>query len=169
MITVRAGDLKADERNWRLHPDNQREAVEASWHRIGNIDVLRVRRDEAGDLVLVDGHLRASMDPDTKLKCILLDLDEAEAGEALATFDPIGAMAEADAEALRGLIAKGDEGLSDLTPQGFADWLRRTIEDEIHRGGAGWLIAGNVADQAQRILESVPLVRPQPPAAGRVP
>lgn len=114
LIDVRAGDLKPDPRNWRTHPDEQREAMEASWHRIGNIDVLRVRKDAAGDYVLLDGHLRASIDPDTTLPCILLDLDESEAGEALATFDPIGAMAGSSNVKLRALLKGKDVGFQSL-------------------------------------------------------
>ena len=110
---VRAGDLLPDERNWRKHSAQQQRALRTSMERIGNIDVLRVR-ETPGGLMLVDGHLRAGIQADDVVPVIVLDLDDAEAGEALATFDPIAAMAEADVDALRALVDDADTDVAEL-------------------------------------------------------
>ena len=55
--------------------------------------------------MLIDGHLRADLDPDQILPVLVTDLDEAEAGKVLATLDPLSAMADVDSGALARLIA----------------------------------------------------------------
>jgi hypothetical protein len=49
-----------------------------------------------GDILLLDGHLRAEEIRDQALPVELLDLDEREQAELLATFDPIGDLATMD-------------------------------------------------------------------------
>ena len=101
--TVRAGDLKADPRNWRKHPKAQREALQAMLDRVGWADAVIARETPEG-LVLVDGHLRADLDANAEVPVLVVDLDEAEAGQVLATLDPLAAMAEANTEALSKLL-----------------------------------------------------------------
>ena len=55
--------------------------------------------------MLIDGHLRADLDPNQMLPVLVTDLDEAEAGKVLATLDPLSAMANVDSDALARLIA----------------------------------------------------------------
>ena len=101
--TVRAGSLKADPRNWRKHPKAQREALQAMLDRVGWVDAVIARETPEG-LVLVDGHLRADLDANAEVPVLVVDLDEAEAGQVLATLDPLAAMAEANTEALSKLL-----------------------------------------------------------------
>ena len=101
--TVRAGDLKGDPRNWRKHPKAQREALQAMLDRVGWADAVIARETPEG-LVLVDGHLRADLDADAEVPVLVVDLDEKEAGQVLATLDPLAAMAEANTEALSKLL-----------------------------------------------------------------
>ena len=101
--TVRAGDLKVDPRNWRKHPKAQREALQAMLDRVGWADAVIARETPEG-LVLVDGHLRADLDANAEVPVLVVDLDEAEAGQVLATLDPLAAMAEANTEALSKLL-----------------------------------------------------------------
>lgn len=96
---VRAGDLKADDRNPRRHPKAQRAALEQMLQRNGYADALLTRETPDG-LVLIDGHLRAELDADQVVPVLVTDLDEAEAGELLLTLDPLASMAEADTQAL---------------------------------------------------------------------
>ena len=110
---VRAGDLKPDERNWRRHPESQRQALIAMMERVGVVDAV-IARETAEGLVLVDGHLRSDIAEDAEIPVLVVDLDEAEAGEVLATFDPLSAMANRDDEVLTALIqgvARDDEEL----------------------------------------------------------
>ena len=114
---VRAGDLQPDPRNWRRHPKAQRDALAATLDRIGYVDAV-IAREVSGRLVLVDGHLRADLDPEAIVPVLVVDLDEQEAGEVLVTLDPLTAMAEPDTDALQALIdsvtAQSDEALLEV-------------------------------------------------------
>jgi len=100
---VRAGDLIANPRNWRTHPEDQRNALTAMLDEVGWADALIARETPEG-LELVDGHLRAGIDPDATVPVLVVDLDDEEAGKVLLTMDPIAAMAEADRAALKELM-----------------------------------------------------------------
>lgn len=105
MERVRAGDLTADPRNWRGHPVYQRNALLTVLEQVGIVDPLIVREaPDGGGLILIDGHLRAELDPDTELPVVVVDLDEAEAGAVLASFDSLGAMAEVDVDVIDDLL-----------------------------------------------------------------
>ena len=114
---VRASELLPDPRNYRRHPKAQRDALRAMWDRVGNADVL-ITRETPDGLMLVDGHLRADLEPDAELSVIVTDLSEDEAGEVLATLDPLAAMAEVDAEKLKTLVddlsSRTDEAMGEL-------------------------------------------------------
>ena len=76
-------------------------------------------------LVLIDGHLRADLHPDSEIPVAIVDLDESEAGELLATLDPIAAMAESDHEALDRLLAtvEGEDAAMDALLQDVRDTM----------------------------------------------
>ena len=112
---VRAGDLKPNPHNWREHPEAQRAALEGVLAEVGYADALLARELSDGSLELVDGHLRAGLDPDQKVPVLILDIDEAEAAKLLTVLDPLANMAEADEEALGKLLAEietENEGLA---------------------------------------------------------
>ena len=102
---VKASCLKSNPRNWRRHPKRQRDAMSRMLSEIGNVGVLSAIRDSDGQLVLVDGHLRAGLHGDDVVEVAVLDLNQREADLVLATHDPIGAMAFRDNEALSSLLA----------------------------------------------------------------
>ena len=104
---VRAGDLQADPRNWRVHPKAQRDALSTMLSSIGYADALIARETPTG-LVLIDGHLRADIDAEQVVPVLVTDLNEQEAGQLLATLDPLAAMAEADDKALSDLLSSLD-------------------------------------------------------------
>lgn len=121
-VRVRGDRLLPHPKNWRVHPENQRDAmrgvladlgvarsltgVPANPKALAEVRALEtqgerdawLRRFEAGtgDILLLDGHLRAEEIRDQPLPVELLDLDEREQAELLATFDPIGDLATAD-------------------------------------------------------------------------
>lgn len=109
--------------NWRLHPERQREVLRGILASVGVVDavLLRVldpgalaalrevpRGDAAafgawlaaydGDYMLVDGHLRVEelQAHEGAIDALILDVDQREAAEVLAVFDPIGDLAEMD-------------------------------------------------------------------------
>ena len=100
---VKADSLIPNPANWRKHPKAQREALQAMLDRVGWADAVIARETPEG-LVLVDGHLRADLDANAEVPVLVVDLDEAEAGQVLATLDPLAAMAEANTEALSKLL-----------------------------------------------------------------
>ena len=101
--SVKASELLPDPRNWRRHPPAQRNALRAMMDEVGVVDAV-IARETSDGLMLVDGHLRAGLDPDATLPVLVVDLDEAEAGQVLATLDPLAAMATEDGDALTALL-----------------------------------------------------------------
>ena len=96
---VRAGSLLPHPKNWRTHPEQQKEALRGILAEVGYVDALLVRQTLDG-LQLIDGHLRAETTPDTEVPVLVVDLDDSETAKVLATFDPLAAMAESNESAL---------------------------------------------------------------------
>lgn len=119
--------LLANPRNWRIHPQFQQEAVKGVLDEIGWIQQIVVNQVTGH---VIDGHLRAAIAISKGEKAVpvtYVKLSPDEERLALATFDPLGALAVADAEALSGL-------LSDVTP--FAtDQAVLALLDQLKMGG----------------------------------
>jgi ParB-like chromosome segregation protein Spo0J len=114
---VKARELIANPRNWRVHPDEQREALRSVLVSIGYADALLVRERGDGKFELIDGHLRASLTPDDEVPVLVLDLNDAEAATLLATLDPLATMATVDADDLESLMKDAqiyDDNLREL-------------------------------------------------------
>lgn len=103
-LRVRAGDLAPHPENPRVHPDFQKEAMRAALDRFGIARSVLARRLPGGRLQLIDGHLRASLNPDTLLDVEVVDVTDQEARELLLTLDPLAALAETDAETMARLL-----------------------------------------------------------------
>ena len=99
---VAAGELKPNPRNWRTHPEAQRDALRGVLAEIGYADALLARELADGSLELIDGHLRAETTPDVEVPVLVLDLNDEEAAKLLALHDPLAALAQAD----EGLLAE---------------------------------------------------------------
>jgi len=100
---VKASELRANPKNWRLHPKKQQTAMSEVLERVGFADALIAREDEDG-LTLIDGHLRQDLSGDQMVPVLVLDVDEKEADFVLATHDPITGMAGIDELRLKELI-----------------------------------------------------------------
>src|SRR4051812_8658307 len=103
---VRAGDLRPNPKNWRTHSKAQADALRGVLAEIGFASALLTRELSDGSLMLIDGHLRAETLPETEVPVLVLDVNEAEAAMLLATFDTLGAMADADADKLSELLGE---------------------------------------------------------------
>lgn len=103
---VPASQLIPNPKNWRTHPEKQRNAIQGVLAEIGYADALIARELPDGSLMLLDGHLRAETTPNQEVPVLVLDLDEAEADKLLATLDPISAMAGKSDELYADLIAE---------------------------------------------------------------
>lgn len=116
---IPARELLANPKNWRTHPENQRSAVRGALEEIGIAEAL-VAYETPDGLMLIDGHLRADVDPEQPWPVLVLDVDEREADVLLATLDPLAALAETNAEALDALLSEldaGNEALQELYTQ----------------------------------------------------
>ena len=94
---VPASDLRPNPKNWRTHPDSQKNALKGILAEVGLADACLARELPDGSLMLIDGHLRAETLGDGDVPVLILDVNEAEADKILATLDPLAAMADSDA------------------------------------------------------------------------
>ena len=101
---VKASELQPNPNNWRIHPQQQRDALRTLLSEIGYADTLLARERADGTLELIDGHLRAEMTPQQEVPVLVLDVDEQEAKQLLATLDPLAGLAESDDEQLQRLL-----------------------------------------------------------------
>jgi hypothetical protein len=108
---IPACDLKPHPLNWRTHPAAQTSALRDVLTEIGFAGAeLAFPADGQGpagnfdDLMLIDGHARKDLAGQSVVPVLVTDLTAAEALKVLATFDPLGAMAEADAAKLDELL-----------------------------------------------------------------
>jgi ParB-like chromosome segregation protein Spo0J len=111
---VPASQLQPNPKNWRTHPEAQANALRGILAEVGIAGAVLARETPEGGLMLIDGHLRAETLQNTEVPVLVLDVDEAEADKLLASIDPLGAMAEADADKLRELLEEVETASEDL-------------------------------------------------------
>src|SRR5687767_3250290 len=92
-VRVRAGDLVPHELNPRMHSDAQRRALELLYEEIGFARSLLAYPLPDGRLKLIDGHLRAAMNPEQEVEVEVLDVNDAEARALLLAIDPLAQLA----------------------------------------------------------------------------
>lgn len=138
---VPAGELRPNPRNWRTHPEAQRDALRGLLAEIGYAGALLARELDDGSLQLIDGHLRAETTPEAVVPVLVLDVTAAEADKILLTHDPVAAMAETDRVQLASLLVDA-EFVSPQVMQ-LLDGLARTAAE---------------ADEAEREREEPPEV-----------
>ena len=118
-------ELADNPNNWRQHPEAQGTGLEAVISEVGWAGAL-LYNEATGRLI--DGHARkklpADLAVDGKIPVLVGKWTEDQERLILATLDPLGAMAEADADALAGLM----RGL-DFEDGSVADLLGRIAED----------------------------------------
>jgi hypothetical protein len=114
---VPAAELEDNDRNWRLHPYAQKQALSEVLDRVGIAGALTAYYSErnGGKLTLIDGHERRSHE--AEWPTLILDVSDEEADLLLLTLDPITGLAEADGDALAALLDgahTGTLGLEEL-------------------------------------------------------
>lgn len=116
--TKPASQFTANSLNFRRHPNAQREAFRGIVSEIGFAGAV-LENVRTGNLI--DGHLRIeealSVDDETPIPCVQVDLSDAEEKLLLASYDPISAMAVADKETLDLLlrdVSTGDAAVSEM-------------------------------------------------------
>ena len=97
--------LIANPRNWRIHTQGQQDALAALLDQVGWVQDVVVNRRTG---YVVDGHLRvvlAISRAEATVPVVFVDLSPEEEALVLAALDPLSAMAVADEDALRALLA----------------------------------------------------------------
>jgi DNA modification methylase len=153
---VTPDEVAPNPRNWRTHPQSQRDAIRGILGQVGiAAPVIAYYSARAGNrLMLIDGHERMTVG--VPFPCAILDVDDAEADTLLATFDPITAMATANNEALDALLRDvttdspaltqmlaelaEDAGLYADTPTITEDDVPEPPVDPITKPGDLWLL-----------------------------
>ncbi len=100
--------LLANPLNFRIHPRDQQEALEAVLDEVGWVQDVIVN---AKTNTLIDGHLRVKLalrKGETSIPVKYVELSEQEEVQILAAFDPVAAMAATDKEKLAALFAEID-------------------------------------------------------------
>ncbi|MDO4549664.1 MAG: hypothetical protein Q4C96_00255 [Planctomycetia bacterium] len=123
---VEARSLMPNPKNWRTHPDSQKNALKGILAEIGFADALIARELPNGELVLIDGHLRAETTPDQILPVLVLDVTEEEADKLLALLDPLASMAGKNSDILSELIQN-----LETSNQAVKDLLDTTLASKI--------------------------------------
>src|SRR5690348_3054719 len=128
---VRAGDLVPHPEVFRIHPESQRAAVRGSLEEVGYSEALVAMKLPDGRLMLINGHMRADLDPEAWVPVVVLDVTREEADKLLLMLDPIAEMAQRDSERIKSLLSKvqtDNEALRDL----FRRLAGNRIWDIIH-------------------------------------
>ena len=139
---VDPSELMANPRNWRIHPREQREALEEVLGEIGWVQRVIVNKRTGN---LVDGHLRVDLaiEREEMVPVGYVDLSEEEEAKILATIDPLSSMAVPDSQ-------KMDELLPDVEIQNEA--LRELLNEIAGRE----TLLNDAADVAQDSVGSRP-------------
>lgn len=144
--------IRPNPKNWRTHPEAQRDALKGVLADVGIADAVLVvpcdagalasllaakdfdawLRGYRGDFMLVDGHLRTETIIGQPVPALVLDLDEREQAEVLATFDPVGDLAGMDRE--RFIALAGEFNSTNAAVQGLVADL--AAMEERMRGAA---------------------------------
>lgn len=127
---IRLSDIAHNARNWHLHPDRQRQALQEVYNQVGWAGVPLVYHSEReGGLTFIDGHLRKEHSPDLVVNVAVLDLDDAEADVLLATYDPLSGLAGVDVEALAALSETVEVDLAGFWAEGELEALLGEVGD----------------------------------------
>ena len=137
-VRVRAGDLVPHELNPRVHSEAQRRALAMLYEEIGFARSLLAYPLADGRLKLIDGHLRAAMNPDQEVDVEVLDVNDAEARALLLAIDPLAQMAGYETETLdklRQLVEADSASIKWLFQaiQEASDRTRRSFKNEEER------------------------------------
>jgi hypothetical protein len=132
-VELPAGELLPHPLNPRTHPETQKAALAGSLQQFGDVRSLLAYRSPQrwpGRVVLIDGHLRQSLDPSRPVRVeVLTDLSDEEAEALLLTIDPLAQLAgydEANLAELRSRAQADDDTLR-------AMWLALQANDEAVR------------------------------------
>lgn len=158
--TVTAGELLANEANWRVHPKAQQRALGAVLTEIGFVQGVLVNKRTSkawgrarGVETMIDGHARVGLaldrGEDTPVPVTYVDLDPREERRVLLTLDPIGALAGRDDEKLDALVEESATDYPDSDVD-LAAILRRERRHVAFEAGTATNVLVTCADADQQ-------------------
>src|SRR5206468_8631919 len=100
--------LVPHELNPRVHSPAQRRALEQLYAEIGFARSLLAYTLPDGRLKLIDGHLRAELNPDQEVDVEVLDVNDAEARALLLAIDPLAQLAGYNGDILAELRSQAE-------------------------------------------------------------
>ena len=100
---VQASELIPNPRNWREHPEAQREAMRGVMAEIGVANAVLCRETSDG-LQIIDGHLRQELLNEQPIPVLVLDVTGKEADKLMLTLDPLAAMAGMNQDNFQALL-----------------------------------------------------------------
>jgi hypothetical protein len=149
---VDAEQLLAHPQNWRVHPQNQQNIMESLLDEVGWLDEVKVNQNTG---LVVDGHMRAAIaiSKGEQVPVCYLDLTPEEEALALATFNPIGALAVPDESALNEVI--GNIGTCNPEIATFLDGLYSEVNaSAIRRADGEGGVGGEPGTEGTKTKES---------------
>ena len=150
--------LLANPKNWRLHPQEQQDALRGALDKVGWVQNIVINKRTGS---VVDGHLRVWMaiSAGEKVPVLYVDLSEAEEALILATLDPVAGMAAVNSQKLDELLAEiNGAGLGELGAG--LDGLLKTLDHDCQQQLAA--ATGTVAGE-----DDVPPMPAAPGSPGR--
>ena len=106
--------LKANPKNWRTHNNAQRRALNSVLGKVGFAGAVIAYENSEQELIIIDGHLRVSEANNEEIPVIILDVNDNEADILLATYDPIGTLANSDNKQIDTLLEQIDNNSNEL-------------------------------------------------------
>ena len=111
----RADSITLNKDNFRKHPDRQIKYLNDAIEEIGIAGAcLAWHCQETGKLTLIDGHLRASLNPEAELPILVLDLTDEEAKKLLLTYDATTGLAKVDKDLYNDLFKQVEFSIKNL-------------------------------------------------------
>ena len=163
--------LLANPLNFRLHPDNQQQALAGAIDDIGFIRSVTVNQRTGR---VVDGHLRVTLAARSGVESLpveYVDLDESEEAQALLSLDPIAAMAasdkakldelmravQSDDERVQAMIAEMGEKLSgfQFDPDTLVDSFSGAVDGDSEYGSVTLTDKRDIIEEIKELVKSV--------------
>jgi len=143
LVWVEPSSLDENPLNWRKHPQRQTDAIGASIKANGWADTLLFNENTQR---LIDGHARKQVAIDEGIDSVPVLIGwwtEEQEKHLLATLDPLGAMAETDAEALISLtdmLKEDQDSLKELEErdQKILQGVTSNLETYAHQVSSGY-------------------------------
>jgi ParB-like chromosome segregation protein Spo0J len=140
--------LLANDKNWRIHPKAQQQALAGVLQEVGVVQNVIVNQRTGK---MIDGHLRVMLaisagQPSVPITYV--DLDDAEEAKILATIDPLSAMAATDSDLLGALLE--DVTTGDAALQALLDGMAKDAGLDKPKDDSPLILAG---DQSGKLKE----------------